>query len=164
MILGRNPSFAVFVALLVFAHLVVHVAFGYGPAAPDFMAIAVLLAARRTTGPRAALLGLGLGLLADALAVTGFGATAVALVLVGWAGARTRDLFEGGSYAFTFAYLFLGKWLLYAVYLLVSPEAREAAVRGALLTAAPLYALSTALAGVLALAAYRLSVGSRHAR
>jgi hypothetical protein len=164
MILGRSASFAVFIALLVFAHLVVHVALGYGPAGPDFMAVAVLLAARRSTAPRAALLGLGLGLLADALALRGFGATAVSLVAVGWAGARTRDLFEGGSYAFTLVYLFLGKWLSYAIYLLVSPEARAGAVRGALVTTAPLYALSTAVAGVLALAAYRLSVGDRHAR
>jgi len=161
---GRSASFAVFVALLVFTHLVVHVAFGYGDAAPDFMAVAVLLAARRITGPRAALLGLGLGLLADSLALTGFGATAVALVVVGWAGARTRDLFEGASYAFTFAYLCLGKWLVYAIYLLISPDARAGAVRGALLTTAPLYALSTAVAGVLALGAYRLSVGGRYAR
>lgn len=162
--LVRDPALAVFVALLVFAHLVVHVAFGYGPVAPDFITVAVLLAARRTTGPRAALLGLGLGLLADALALTGFGATAVALVVVGWAGARTRDLFEGNSYAFTLAYLFIGKWLVYSLYLLVSPDAREAAVRGALVTVGPLYALSTAVAGVLALAAYRLSVGGRYAR
>jgi hypothetical protein len=162
--LSRDVSFATFVALLVFAHLVVRVALGYGPTAPDFITAAVLLAARRTTGPRAALLGLGLGLLADALALTGFGATAVALVVVGWAGARTRDLFEGASYAFMFAYLFLGKWLVHAIYLLVSPDARAGAARGALLTAAPVYALFTAVGGVLALAAYRLSVGSRYAR
>jgi len=161
---GRSISFGVFVALLVFAHLVLHAAFGYGPAAPDFMAVAVLLAARRTTGPRAALLGLGLGLLADALALASFGATAVALVVVGWAGARTRDLFEGGSYAFTLAYLFIGKWLADAICLLVSPAARAGAARGALVTALPLYAFITAVAGVLALAAYRLSVGGRYTR
>jgi rod shape-determining protein MreD len=161
---GRSVSFGVFVALLVFTHLLLHVAFGFGRLAPDFMAVAVLLTARRSTPWRAAVLGLGLGLLADGLAVQSFGATAVALVVVGWAGARTRDLFEGASLAFTLAYLFIGKWLADAVYLLISPPARAAAVKGALVTALPLYALVTAVAGVLALAAYRLSVGGRYAR
>jgi len=161
---GRGIAFPVFVALLVFAHLVLHVALGYGPYAPDLITVAVLLAARRMTAPWAGLLGLVLGLLADSFALTGFGASAVALVVVGWVGARTRDLFEGGSSAFTLAYLFLGKWLAGALYLLVSPGARAAAPRGALVTAAPLYALIAAVAGVLALAAYRLSVGERHAR
>jgi len=161
---GRSVSFMVFVAFLVFAHLVLHVALGYGAGAPDLMAVAVLLAARRLTPPHAALLGLALGLLADALALTSFGATAVALVAVGWAGARTRDLFEGGSYGFTLAYLFLGKWLADAIYLLVSPVARAASVHAALVTALPFYALITAATGVFALAAYRLSVGARYAR
>lgn len=160
----RNISYGVFIALLASGHLVLHVALGYGPAAPDLIAVALLLVARRTTPPRAAALGLVLGLLADGMALTSFGATAVALVVVGWAGARTRDMFEGGSYAFTLAYLFVGKWLADAIYLLVSPAGRAAAPAGALVTALPLYALSTALAGVLALAAYRFSVGTRYAR
>jgi hypothetical protein len=103
-------------------------------------------------------------LLADALALTSFGATAVALVVVGWVGARTRDLFEGGSYAFTGLYLFVGKWLIDILYLLVSPDAREGAARGALFTIVPLHALYTAIAGVLALAAYRMTVGARRGR
>jgi len=161
---GRSGSFWVFVGLLVLAYLLLHVSFGYRGPGPDFIAIAVLLAARRTTGPQAAALALGLGLLADALSLTAFGATALALVAVGWVGARTRDLFEGGSYLFTALYLFLGKWLIDALYLLVAPDARAGAVRGALWTVVPLNALYTAVAGAFALAAYRWTVGERPGR
>ena len=161
---SRGIAFPVFVALLVFAHLVLHVALGYGAYAPDLITVAVLLAARRTTAPRAALLALLLGLLADSFALTGFGATAVALVVVGWLGARTRDLFEGESYAFALVYLFLGKWLASALHLLISPTSRAALPRGALVTALPIFALITAAGGLVALLLYRLSVDERHTR
>jgi len=161
---GRGIAFPMFVVVLVFFHLVLHVALGLGQYAPDLLAVGVLLAARRTTAPWAALIGLVLGLLSDSFALTGFGATAVAFVVLGWVGARTRDLFEGASLAFTLVYLFLGTWLADALYLLLSPSARAGAPPGALVVAMPLFALITASAGVLALALYRTSVGERHAR
>lgn len=160
---ARSSSFGIFIALLVLAHLVLHVALGYGGVVPDFITIAVLLAARRSSPPAAAALGLVLGLLADAFAVGAFGATAVALVVVAWLGARTRDLFEGGSYLFVGFYLFVGKWLADILHLLLTRGLQRGEL-GSLLTAAPLEALFTALAGILALAAYRSVVGERRGR
>ena len=160
----RSGEFWIFIALLVLAYLVVHVALGFGGVAPDFLTIAVLLAARRTAPPAAALLGLGLGLLADALALEAFGASAVALVVVAFLGARSRDLFEGGSLFFIGFYLFLGKWVADALYLLIAPGARVDGWTTSLITRLPLAALYTAVAGALALAAYRAIVGERRGR
>lgn len=161
---SKNGEFWIFIALLVLAYLVLHVALGYGGMVPDFLTIAVLLAARRTTPPVAAVLALLLGLLADALALEAFGASAVALVVVAFLGARSRDLFEGGSIAFIGFYLFLGKWLADVLYLLVAPGARVEGWTGTLVTSLPLAALYTAVAGALALAAYRAIVGERPGR
>lgn len=160
----RDGAWWAFVVVLVLAHLVLHVALGYGAGLPDFISIAVLLSARRMAGAQAALLALVLGLLADALSLTAFGATAVAFVVLSWIGVRTRDLFEGGSYLFTAFYLFLGKWLIDAIYLLVSPDARRSDGFGSLIGRMPLFALYTAIAGALALAAYRMTVGERRGR
>jgi rod shape-determining protein MreD len=57
----------------------------------------------------AAGLGFCLGLLADAFSGLAFGSNALALVVVGALGARTRDLFVGDSIAFLAWYLLIGK-------------------------------------------------------
>lgn len=159
-----NGAWAVFVGVLVLLHLVLHVAFGWGTNTPDLIAAAVLLTARRVSGPKATLLALVLGLLADALSLIAFGASAVALVVVAWIGSRSRDLFEGGSMAFIGIYLFVGKWLADAVYLLVAPAGDAGRPWSSLLSDAPLRALLTAVAGVLALAAFRALAGERRGR
>lgn len=161
---ATEGSFWVFEAILVLAYLVLHVALGYGAAVPDFIAIAVLLGARRLTPPQAAALALGLGLIADALALEAFGASAVALVVVAFLGARSRDLFEGASLLFIAFYLFVGKWLADALYLLIAPGARIDGWAAQLLTQVPLRALYTAVAGAVALALYRSVVGERRGR
>ncbi|HSJ14925.1 MAG TPA: rod shape-determining protein MreD [Longimicrobiales bacterium] len=160
-----NRAFSTFVAVLVLLHLALHVGFGWGANTPDLIAVAVLLSARRLSSPRAALLGLVLGLLADALSLNAFGASAVALVAVAWLGSRSRDLFEGGSLGFIGLYVFIGKWLADAIYLLVAPAGGPAGRPwGSLLAEAPLRALITAVAGVLALAVYRALVGEHRGR
>lgn len=160
----KSGSFWVFIAILVLAYLVLHVALGYGGVVPDFIAIAVLLSARRASAPVAAGIALVLGLLADSLALEAFGASAVALVVVAFLGARSRDLFEGGSLLFVGAYLFLGKWIADAIYLLVAPSGRSDGFVGALVTDLPLRALYTAVAGAIALGAYRAVMGERRVR
>jgi rod shape-determining protein MreD len=161
---GRDGGFALFVGVLVLLHLALHVGMGWSASTPDLIAVAVLLTARRVSGPRAALVGLFLGLIADALSLSAFGASAVALVVAGWIGSRSRDLFEGGSLGFIGLYLFLGKWLADAVYLAVAPTRGVDRPWAALLTEAPIRALVTAIAGVLALAAYRALSGERRGR
>ena len=103
-----------------------------------------------------AAVGFVVGIMRDALSLTAFGASAVALTFVGFVGARSRDLFIGDSLLFVAAYLFAGKWLYDAVFfLLARHEFRESAL-GFLLIQAPLAAAYAAVAGVVALVLYRM--------
>lgn len=99
------------VAALALVHFLIHVGFGVGAAAPDFLTVALLIAARETRLGVAAGLGFLFGLLEDALSVLAFGANTVTLTLVGIAGAATRELFVGDSRMFIVSYFFVGKWL-----------------------------------------------------
>lgn len=155
-----NPAFVVFIILLVVLHLILHVAGGLGVVAPDVLTIALLLAARRLSGSMAAVLGLGLGILTDALSLTAFGALALVNTVVGFLGARSRDLFEGDSLLFVGVYLIIGKYLRDALYLLLTRSA-SAEPWGILLTGTPLQALYAAVAGMVALTLYRAVTGER---
>jgi hypothetical protein len=114
-----------------------------------------------------AALGLGLGVLRDALALVGFGASAVALTVTGYLGARSRDLFVGDTTLFVAVYVFVGKWLHDLLYLAADSAVAHggAVVRGGaagqLLVDAPLAALYAAGAGVLAVLAYHAVTGRR---
>jgi rod shape-determining protein MreD len=156
-----NPlSFWVFFALLVVTHFVLHLALGLGPSAPDLITVAVLLAARRARGAGAAAIGLALGLIGDSLSAHSFGADAIALAVLAYLGARSRDLFDGDSLLFVGVYVFVGKWLHDLGYWLLAPAARGDALTQ-LLIQAPLAALYTAVGGAVALLIYRASTGER---
>lgn len=153
-------SYWVFIVLLVVLHLILHVAVGLGVSAPDLLTLALLLAARRLRGSAAAGLGVVLGVLADALSLTGFGALALVYAVVGFLGARSRDLFEGDSLLFVGGYIFLGKWLRDALFMLLT-RTTHAEPWGSLLTAAPISAVYAAVAGMVALTLYRAATGER---
>ncbi len=97
-------------AALSLTHLLLHVGFGIGRAAPDLLTVALLLGAREMGMGRAAGLGLLFGLLEDALSVLSFGANSVAMTIVAALGAVTRDLFVGDSGLFLVSYFVIGKW------------------------------------------------------
>jgi cell shape-determining protein MreD len=97
-------------AVLVVFHFLLHVGFGIGNAAPDLLTVALLLASREVGLGTAAGIGLGFGLLEDALSVVAFGANSVAMTLLGLAGGATRDLFVGDSLVFLVSYFALGKF------------------------------------------------------
>ncbi len=97
-------------AALSLTHLLLHVGFGIGRAAPDLLTVALLLTAREMDMGRAAGLGLFFGLLEDALSVLSFGANSVAMTIVAALGAVTRDLFVGDSMLFLVSYFVIGKW------------------------------------------------------
>ncbi|HSH45483.1 MAG TPA: rod shape-determining protein MreD [Longimicrobiales bacterium] len=148
-------SFWIFMAILVVLHFVLHLSLGLGRSAPDLLTLAVLLGARQFHGPGAAALGFGLGLLEDAVSVGAFGAAAMTQTVVGYLGARSRDLFVGESLLFLVLYLFLGKWLHDALYYLIAPAVRRGEPVLALLVDAPLAALYVAAVGFVAILAYR---------
>ncbi|MBI4545548.1 MAG: hypothetical protein HY703_10155 [Gemmatimonadetes bacterium] len=157
----RAGPFWVLIAVLVVGHFTLYLALGLGAAGPDLLTVALLLGARRLRGATAAGLGLALGVLEDALSLQGFGAAAIALTLVGYLGARSRDLFVGDSLLFLGFYLFVGKWLHDAVYDLFAGPAAAGGGAGGLLIDAPLAALYASGVAVAALLLYRVVVG-RH--
>ncbi len=157
-------AFAIFLAALVVLHFLLHIGLGLGIVAPDLVTVALLLGSRRMNRAVATTFGAVLGLLRDALALVAFGADMVALAVLGYLGARGRELFVGDSWFFVVVYLFLGKWLHDAIFYVLT---RLATGSGSvdlvpqLLMRAPLEAAYAAGAGVVALAIYRGLTGER---
>lgn len=147
--------FWVFIALLVITHFFLHLTLGIGVRGPDLLAVAVLLGARPLPGGAAAGLGFGLGLLEDAVSIAAFGAAAATYTIIAYVGSRSRDLFVGESLLFLSAYLFLGKWVQEALYYGLAAPVRRGEPVEMLLLQAPLNALYTAVAGVVAIMIYR---------
>ena len=155
---GRsNAPFWVFIILLVVLHLTIHVALGVRGAMPDLLTIALLLGSRRLSGAGAAGLGRALGLLNDALSLTAFGALALTYTIVGFAGSRSRDLFEGDSLLFVAVYVFLGKFLRDLIYLVLT----RTEPWSALWSSVPLASLYAAIAAMIALTLYRAATSDR---
>jgi rod shape-determining protein MreD len=157
---SRTAAFWTFIVILILLHLTLRLALGL-TMVPDLIVVAALLGARRLEGPAAAFFGLGLGLLADSLALVAFGATAVAYVVVCYLGSRSRNLFEGDSFLFVFAYVFIGAWVIDVIRFFVGGATGRGEVLRMLWTDAPLGALVTAIAAVVALMAYRATSGRR---
>lgn len=147
--------FWMMVALLTVLHFALHLSLGLGMRAPDLLTVAVLIGARQLPAGGAAALGFGLGLLEDAVSVVAFGAGAATQTIVGYLGARSRDLFVGETGLFLGLYLFLGCWLQDALYYLLAEGSRRAGVVQSLLVWSPLWALYSAAAGVIAVMIYR---------
>ena len=134
---------------LAFLHFLLHLGMGLDDVAPDLLTVALLLAAREVGMGSAAGIGFAFGLLLDAFSLLAFGANAVAMTVVGAAGARTRDWFVGDSFFFVVSYLFLGKWVKDLLHwVAVGEGVREPFVQ-ALLIEAPLDAAYAAGIGVL---------------
>lgn len=148
-------ALAALVIVLVALHFVFRVGFGLGERFPDLLVVAVLLAARQMRAGWAAGLGLLLGYLEGSVIPFSLGASAVALTVIGYLGARAREFLSSDGPISIALYLFTGKWLyelfLYVVLML---DSQPGSASGLLLIA-PLAALYAAIAGVAALAAYR---------
>lgn len=150
-----GKGFWIFIGILLVLHFTLHLSFGLGASAPDLLTVAVLIGARQLPGGRAAGYGFLLGLLEDGVSLVAFGAAAVTQTVIGYLGARSRDLFVGDSLLFLGLYLLLGKWLRDALYYGVAVGVRRGDPVTGLLLDAPLAALYTAVAGVAAIVAYR---------
>jgi cell shape-determining protein MreD len=107
------------IVLLLFLHFLFRPLFVRLPVAPNLLVGALLLATLRLRAGHAAFLGFGLGLLEAAMALEGMGWYALALTVIGYVGARSRDLLFADARFYVFGYLFVGTWIAESVLLLL---------------------------------------------
>lgn len=143
-----------FLVVLLVLNFALRVGLGLGTLAPDLLVVAFLLLAREVKPGTAAGFGVLFGLLQGAVNYT-VGATSVALALLGYLAARSREVIAGEGPVMLALYLLAGKWLYDAlVYAGLATTGAQGPV-SALLGLSLIGALYAALVGVAAVAAYR---------
>lgn len=147
-------GFWLFILLLVVLHFVLRIGLGYERLAPDLLVVALLLSAREVRAGVAAGIGLLFGILDGSIVPFALGASALVMTLLGFFGARSRELFEGDNYLMLALYLFAGKWIFDVMLLLITGGVLRTGV-SYLLLISPLMALYAAAAGLVGLATYR---------
>jgi rod shape-determining protein MreD len=120
-------------------------------ASADFLIIALLLASVRVRPGIAAIFGLLLGLASDSVALSAFGAGALAMTLIGFGWSRLKAVFFADHVLLNGFFLFLGKWAYEVVMNLMERRMHGAELVMQLLVWSSLSAAVTAVAGVLAL-------------
>jgi rod shape-determining protein MreD len=145
---------ATVLAVLVLLHFYVRPRLFSPRVSPDFLLIALMLFAMRSSPGGGAVAGFVVGLVSDALTPARFGAGALAHTIVGYLASWGRSLFFADNLLVNAGFVAAGLWLRDFVLLLASGSAR-----GSLLVElavySPLQALTTALFAMLALAAFR---------
>jgi rod shape-determining protein MreD len=121
----------------------------------DFLTIALLLAAVRVRPGTAALMGFVLGLIADSLTPSAFGAGALAMSLVGFAASWLKAVFFADNLALNGFFFFAGRWAFSIVYMLAEHQRHGVELAQEIFVWAPLSAAVTAAAGVLLLVLMR---------
>jgi rod shape-determining protein MreD len=119
------------------------------------MLIAALFGAVRMRPGWAAVYGLLLGLVSDALAVNGFGAAALSLTLVAYCASWLKAVFFADNLALNAFFLFVGKWLFDMIVVFAGHRIAGTDLAMQILVWSPLSAAVTALAGALALTMLR---------
>jgi len=117
----------------------------------DFLIVALLLGSVRLRPGTAALYGFFFGLVPDSLAVSGFGASALGMSIVGFTASWLKAVFFADNLALNGFFLFLAKWLFDLIFLLIGHRAAGPDLAMQLFVWSPLSAAVTAAAGVVAL-------------
>jgi rod shape-determining protein MreD len=121
----------------------------------DFMLIAVVFGAVRMRPGVAAMYGLLLGLVADSLAVSGFGAAALGMSIVAFGASWLKAVFFADNIALNAFFLFVGKWIFDVIVMLAAHHASGGELAMQLLVWSPLAAAVTAIAGAIVLTMLR---------
>jgi rod shape-determining protein MreD len=120
-------------------------------ASVDFLVVALLLGSVRMRPGAAAVYGLLLGLVSDSLAVSGFGASALAMSVVGFGASWLKAVFFADNLALNGFFLFLAKWVFDLIFLIAGRHTTGAELAMQIFVWSPLSAAVTAAAGVIAL-------------
>jgi rod shape-determining protein MreD len=145
---------ALVLAILVLLHFYVRPRLWSARISPDFLVIALMLFAMRTSPGIGAVAGFVVGLAADALTPARFGAAALAHTVVGYLASWGRSLFFADNLLVNAGFVAAGLWLRDLV-LLVASGTDRGRLLVELTIYSPLQALTTALFAILALAAFR---------
>ncbi len=141
-------------AILVVLHFTLRPLLGWR-ASPDFLVIALLLAAIRVRPGNAALLGLSMGIVADSLVLQGFGAGALAMCVVGFAASWLKAVFFADDMPLNAFFFFLGKWVFDVVYVLAQHQGAGRDLLAQIFIWSPLAAVATAAGGLVTLVVLR---------
>ena len=147
---GATVRTIVLCAVLVFLHYTLRPLLAWR-ASPDFLIIALLIVSVRVRPGLAAICGLLLGLASDSVALSAFGAGALAMTLIGFAWSRLKAVFFADHVLLNGFFLFLGKWVYEVMMNLVERRIHGAELVMQILVWSSLSAAVTAVAGVLAL-------------
>jgi rod shape-determining protein MreD len=140
--------------ILIMLHYTVRPLLGWR-APIDFMLIAALFGAVRMRPGVAAMYGLLLGLMSDALAVNGFGAAALGMTIVAYTASWLKAVFFADNLALNAFFLFVGKWLFDMIVVLASRRIGGTELAMQLFVWSPLAAALTAIAGAVVLSLLR---------
>ena len=121
----------------------------------DFLLIALVFSAVRVRPAAGAVLGFFIGIAADSLALSAFGAGALAATIVGFSASYMKAVFFADNLALNGFFLFLGKWLFDLVYILLERRMHGTELVMQLIVWSPISAAVTAVAGVVAITVLR---------
>ncbi len=121
----------------------------------DFLVVAVLLVAVRVRPGVAALIGFALGLVADSLAPATFGASALAMTLVGFSASWLKAVFFSDNVFLHAFFFFVGKWAFDVLFVLAARQGGVYDMATQVALWSPLSAALTAVTGVLVLLLFR---------
>lgn len=158
---GRPIVTAAWIMVLILAQYTLRPFLGWRVQA-DFLVVALLLVAVRARPAVAAVCGLVLGAATDALSPETFGAGALAMTLVGFSASWLKAAFFTENLALNAIFLFAGKWLFDAVYLIAQRRMHAADLAVQLVWWSPLAAGLTAAVGVAVLVWSRTEPARRH--
>jgi rod shape-determining protein MreD len=159
---GMTVRTALVCAILIMLHFTLRplLAWRFGM---DFLVIALIFGAVRLRPGAAALYGFLLGLAADSLALSAFGANALAMTVVGFAASWLKAVFFADNLLLNGFFLFLGKWLFDLIFLIAERRLGGLELVMQLLVWSVIASAVTALAGVIALMVLRPLLEARTA-
>ena len=132
-----------------------------GAAAPDFLVLGLLIYAMRSRPGNAAVAGLLVGRLSDALTPARFGAGALAHTVVGYLASWGRLVFFADNLVASMGIIFVGVWLRNLIVLFASGLGPGTALMD-LGVWSPLQGLTTAVAGAVILVFVHEWLEARH--
>jgi rod shape-determining protein MreD len=132
-------------------------------ASVDFLILALLIGSVRMRPGVAAVYGFFLGFVADSVDVSGFGAAALAMSVVGFTASWLKAVFFADNLALNGFFLFLAKWVFDVLFLLLGGHVHGSELMVQMFVWSPLAAAVTAVAGVIVLTVLRPLMETRTA-